>query len=96
MFTGLFHHQIADLLEENNDSRGTGVVMTVVVEKADDVKHRFEQILPLDEIRRFHRFEMTGQWTEMGVNVLCLFQGLTNIVMDLNKRWIVRTVALRK
>ena len=82
---GASNHQVVQLLQEDNDSRRSAVVLRVGPQQANGVKHGIErgERIRRVELHRFQRLEVARQWLQMSVNVVrllkcrqCLFQQL--------------------
>ena len=68
------YHEVADLLEEDDDARRRVVVLGVGPDQADNVHHRLQVLLQVLELRLLDLLEVRAQWLQVQVDVLRLRQ----------------------
>ena len=78
----LVDEKIADLLEQNDDSGRSVVVLGTRPDQADNVHHRSNVLLDLIEFGLLNVLDVRSQRLQIQVDVLRLMKGCRNIIKN--------------
>ena len=93
-----FYEEIAEFLQENNDT-GRGVVVAGVgPQQADDVHHGWQELLHAIKVGLLQILKVVTQWLQMDVDVRGLVQGCNHqtnhFEIDFSVDWLSESMNL--